>query len=128
MIMLKIFKPNWVVIEVVHERYTFDTYYTYCRHQTLEEIENWFMLDKNIRKKEKNGAYIYDECGLDGINFKAKKYKEEIKFAHYEINYTIVIPAKNMKKDQYYICGLTKNKFGLFDMKINSETETSTDK
>ena len=33
-----LFKPNWIVIEVVHERYSFDTYYTYYKHRTLDEI------------------------------------------------------------------------------------------
>ena len=60
--MLKIFKPNWIVIEVAHERYTFDTYYTYCRHMTLEEVEKMFMLNPNMKHPEHNGAWMYDQC------------------------------------------------------------------
>lgn len=131
--MLKIFKPSWIVIEVVHERYTFDTYYTYCRHMSLKEIEDMFMLDSNIREKYRDNNYIYDESGerFEGNYIVYDDYLErQFRLKSYGINYTIVIPAKNRKQDMYFICGNTKNKFGLFDREwINreEETEDSTD-
>ena len=64
--MLKIFKPNWLVIEVNHERYTFNTYYTYCRHKTLEEIEDMFMISGHDVEIDRDGNRIYDECYYGG--------------------------------------------------------------
>lgn len=123
--MFKIFKPNWIVLEVHHERYTFDTYYTYCRHMTLEEIEKMFILDKNLKEKDKEGNYLYNECCDYGDTYTTKdKDNETIEFRQYHINYTIVIPYKNKKQDNWWICGKTCNKFGLFDREY---IETSTD-
>lgn len=118
--MLKIFKPNWIVIEVHHERHTFDTYYTYCRHMTLKEIEDLFMLKPDTKKEDRLGALIYDECGEYGDVHSALCETNEtyyLEFPQYHINYTIVIPEKMAKRDQYFICGHTENKFGLFDRK-----------
>lgn len=113
-----LFKPSWIVIEVCHERHTFDTYYTYCRHMVLEEVEDMLNLDRHHRKIDKNGAYTYDdETGCCGQTY---TYDDYI-FTQYHINYTIIIPAHNIKKDQYFVIGNTINKFGLFDkIDINS--------
>lgn len=114
--MLKIFKPNYLVIEIVHERYTFDTYYTYCRHMTLKEIEEQFILDEKIRKVNRNGIYIYDDCGEYENEFPTLA-DDEYEFNRYNIEYTIVIPKKKMKSMDYFICGNTNCKFGLYDKK-----------
>lgn len=121
----KLFKPSWIVIEVHHERYTFDTYYTYCRHMTLKEVEQMFMLDINIREKDKSGVYIYDECGdrWEGTYYSYTEDSHPVKLQSYGISYTIVIPYKNRKQDNWWICGHTKSKFGLFDREY---IETST--
>lgn len=122
-----LFKPNWIVIEVVHERYSFDTYYNYYKHKTLDEIERIFMLDKNIREEWRNGAYVYDQCGKEWEpEYEAEdpKYEGRARFTSYSIEYTIVIPAKTYKIDRRFITGETKNKFGLFDKKtIKGSTE-----
>jgi len=124
--MLRMFKPSWIVIEVVHERYTFDTYYTYCSHKTLKELESMFMLDEDVKEDYKDGSYIYDSCGerWEGDYVAQDEDSRNIKLHSYGINYTIVIPAKKKKKDQYFIAGHTHNKFGLFDREYISETST----
>ena len=133
--MLKIFKPNWLVIEVNHERYTFNTYYTYCRHKTLKEIEDMFMISGHDVEIDRDGNRIYDECyyGGEGTYDIFDDYLERhFKLKSYQVSYTIIMPARNIKKDTWFITGQTKNKFGLFDREwIRSEednNETSTDK
>ena len=126
--MLKIFKPNWVVIEVVHERYTFNTYYTYSRHKTLAEIEDMFMLDGNIKEKNRDGSYIYDESGerWEGSYEVYDNYLDRQAIINsYGVNYTIVIPAHKIKTDQYFITAETQNKFGLFDRKFINRDSTN---
>ena len=126
-----LFKPSWIVLEVHHERYTFDTYYTYCRHMTLKEVEDMFMLDPDIKQIDRNGAYTYDECGTrwEGEYRTYDAYLEKnVVITSYGISYTIVIPAKKRNIDQYFICGLTKNKFGLFDRQVELYEKDSTDK
>lgn len=122
-----LFKPNWIVIEVVHERYSFDTYYTYYKHRTLDEIERVFLLDKTIREELRNGAYVYDQCGKEWepeYEVEDPTYGGRARFTSYSIEYTIVIPAKTYKIDRRFITGETKNKFGLFDKKtIKGSTE-----
>ena len=91
------------------------------------------MLDSNIREKYRDNNYIYDESGerFEGNYIVYDDYLErQFRLKSYGINYTIVIPTKNRKQDMYFICGNTKNKFGLFDREwINreEETEDSTD-
>jgi len=124
--MLKMFKPSWIVIEVVHERYTIDTNYTYCHHRTLDEVERMFLLDKNIRQENREGSYTYDQCGREWepeYETDDPKYGGRTRFTSYSIEYTIIIPAKKYKIEQYFVCGYTKNKFGLFDKKMIKENE-----
>jgi hypothetical protein len=116
-----LFKPNWIIIEVVHERYSFDTYYTYYKHRTLDEIERVFLLDKTIREELRDGAYVYDQCGREWepeYETEDPKYGGRARFTSYGIEYTIVIPAKKYKTDFRAITGETKHKFGLFDKKL----------
>lgn len=116
-----LFKPNWVIIEVEHERYSFNTYYTYYKHRTLDEIERIFLLDKTIREELRDGAYVYDQCGREWepeYETEDPKYGGRARFTSYGIEYTIVIPAKKYKIDFRAITGETKHKFGLFDKKL----------
>lgn len=123
--MLKFFKPNWLVIEVYHERYTFETHCTYCRHKTLKEIEEDFLLEDY--EKDSFGNYIYDESGDrgEGTYTTYDTYLDRpIKLNSYMVNYTIVMPAKNIKDENWFITAQTHNKFGLFDREF---IKTSTD-
>ena len=116
-----LFKPNWIIIEVEHERYSFNTYYTYYKHRTLDEIERIFLLDKTIREELRDGAYVYDQCGREWepeYETEDPKYGGRARFTSYGIEYTIVIPAKKYKTDFRAITGETKHKFGLFDKKL----------
>lgn len=125
------FKPSWVVIEVYHERYTFDTYYTYCRHMTFKEVLQMFRLSEENMEKDRDGNFIFDECyyGDEGEYLADDTFLEKrFKLKSYQINYTIVIPARNMKKDDWFITGKTCNKFGLFDREWLKNEENSTDK
>lgn len=115
--MLKIFKPSWIVIEFIHERGTFDSYYSYCRHMTLKEVEEMFMLNEIRRDIDRNGCYKYDNSEHYNRHFIIDKDEKTVmRFTQYFPEFTIVMPVKNRNKDQYFILGETKNKHGLFDM------------
>ena len=115
------FKPSWVVIEVAHERYSFDTYITHCKHMTLAEVEEMFGLDHMQLVVDRRGNCIYDNCGIDEYTdtYRGETDGEQVEFRRYRIDYTIVLSKRKAKRDGYFCCGATSNKFGLYDKKIN---------
>lgn len=122
-------KRNWIVINIGHERYSFDTDIKIYNDMSLQELgqEEWNInLEKieKVREDSNDYSYILDYCNHSEIDTKYT-YPDfnDKQVNHFHIDVTFIFDLETFLAEQYnsFVWGITNNKFGLLDIQGDAE-------
>lgn len=120
---------DWLVIEINHERYGFETViqtYTTCSLQEVcedlmiprEELEKYLEKPREENFPDEHN-YNYDRCIRNSLDTKYSfPYLEGLPLKDIHLDVTHIIDMHNLNKEEYvsFIWGSTDKKFGLIDI------------
>lgn len=120
-------KKDWIVINIEHERYSFDTSIRLYKDKTFEELKkelhiyNNDIVEQQYRNKD---IYLVDECyhaDLD-TEYEYPQFKGQ-PLQKIGLEVTMIIAFDIFMANEYcsWIWGITENKFGLLDKKAKGE-------
>lgn len=113
-------KKDWVVIDTVHERYSFETTVRIYRQYTLQELKKEVLYDNDNIEKTTFGRYIVDRSCNNELDTKYSFPELEGQpLEDIHLDSICFIALEDFLKDDYvsYIWGSTNKKFGLIDIK-----------